>query len=140
VSKTKRIYVQAIGVWFVFVILAIINGAARGLWYGPVLGNELLAHQISTVTGISLFLAAMYVFFKKTSAEYTEKDLLVIGGMWVVFTIVFEFGFQHYVMGVSWSTLLHDYNILAGRLWGFVLLTIFVGPLIVGRHLLRIEC
>jgi hypothetical protein len=77
------------------------------------------------------------VFFKKTSAAYTEKDLLMIGGMWVVFTIIFEFGFQHYVMGVSWSALLHDYNILAGRLWGFVLLTIFVGPFIIGRDLLR---
>jgi hypothetical protein len=57
----KRIYVQAIGVWVVFVLLAIVNGAARELWYGPIVGNELLAHQISTVTGISLFLAAITI-------------------------------------------------------------------------------
>ncbi len=132
----KRICVQAVGVWFVFVILAMVNGVARGLWYEPIVGNELLAHQISSVTGISLFLAAMYVFFKKTSAAYTEKDLLLIGALWLVCTIVFEFGFQHYLMGLSWSTLLHDYNILAGRLWGLVLLTIFVGPFLIGRYLL----
>jgi hypothetical protein len=132
----KRICVQAVGVWFVFVILAMVNGVARGLWYEPIVGNELLAHQISSVTGISLFLAAMYVFFKKTSAAYTEKDLLLIGALWLVFTSAFEFGFQHYLMGLSWSTLLQDYNILAGRLWGLVLLTIFVGPFLMGRYLL----
>jgi hypothetical protein len=120
----------------VFVILAMVNGVARGLWYEPIVGNELLAHQISSVTGISLFLAAMYVFFKKTSAAYTEKDLLLIGALWLVFTSAFEFGFQHYLMGLSWSTLLQDYNILAGRLWGLVLLTIFVGPFLMGRYLL----
>jgi hypothetical protein len=133
----KRICVQAVGVWFVFVILAMVNGVARGLWYEPIVGNELLAHQISSVTGISLFLAAMYVFFKKTSAAYTEKDLLLIGALWLVFTSAFEFGFQHYLMGLSWSTLLQDYNILAGRLWGLVLLTIFVGPFLIGRYRLR---
>jgi hypothetical protein len=30
----------------------------------------------------------------------------------------FEFLVGHYVMGHPWSRLLHDYNILAGRLWG----------------------
>ena len=136
----KRIYVQAVGVWFVFIILAMVNGVVRGLWYEPIVGNELLAHQISSVTGISLFLAAMYVFFRKTSAAYTETDLLAFGALWSAFTIIFEFGLQHYLSGVSWSTLLQDYNILAGRLWGLVLLTIFVGPFIIGRHLLGKGC
>jgi len=130
--------VQAIDVWVVFVVLAIINEAAREIWYGAVLGNELLARQISTVTGISLFLAAMYVFFKKTSAEYTEKDFLVIGGMW---------GGMYHCLRVRLPALRNGGLVVDAasrlqhscgeRLWGFVLLTIFAGPLIVGRYLLR---
>ncbi len=43
-------------------------------------------------------------------------------------TVIFEFGFGHYIMGHSWSKLLHDYNLLAGRLWLVVLLAILTGP------------
>lgn len=133
----RKIYKQATGVWFVLVVLAIINGALRNSVYGPVVGNELTAHQISTVTAIVLFLIMMYIFLKWTSAEYTGKDLLVIGGMWLGMTVFFEFIFGHYVMGNPWSRLFHDYNVFEGRVWSLVLLTVLVGPYVVGKYLLR---
>ncbi len=102
----KRIYMQAIGVWVLLLILAIINGILRGV-YGPFM-EELLAHQISTITAIVLFLVVMYIFFSKTHARYTGKDLIAIGALWLILTVVFEFMFGHYVMGNSWSRLLHD--------------------------------
>lgn len=111
-----------------FVILAIVNATLRNNVYGPILKNELLVHQISTVTAIVMFLTTMYVFFSRTRAPYTETNLLVIGILWLALTIAFEFGFGHYVMGNPWSRLLHDYNLLAGRLWILVLVTILVGP------------
>lgn len=131
----KKIYKQAMGLWILFIILAIVNGAIRNVVYGPVIGDELLAHQISTVTAIIFFLTVMYVFFRWTPAHYDEKDLLVIGGMWLGLTIVFEFIFGHYVMGHPWSRLLADYNIREGRVWGLVLLTVVVGPFFVGKYL-----
>ncbi len=132
----ERIYVQALGVWVLFVVLAIGNAALRDTVYGPILKNDLLAHQISTVTAIALFLTAMYLFFSRTRAAYTGPDLVVIGILWLLLTIAFEFGFGHYVMGNPWSRLLHDYNLLAGRLWVLVLVTILVGPYVIGRYLL----
>ncbi len=132
----KTIYKQAIGVWVLMVFVAIINGALRNEVYGPKM-NELLAHQISTVTGIIMFLIVMYVFFSKTSADYTQKDLITIGAMWLVFTIAFEFIFGHYVAGNPWSRLFEDYNILEGRVWSLLLLTTLVGPFFVGRHILK---
>ena len=113
------------------------NGTIRNGVYGPVIGDELLAHQLSTITGIIMFLIVMYAFFKWTRAEYTEKDLILIGGLWLGLTIVFEFIFGHFVMGQPWSNLFADYNILEGRVWGFMLLTVVVGPYCVGRYLLR---
>jgi hypothetical protein len=136
-KKLKRIYMQAIGFWFVLMVLGIVNGIMRNDVYGPAIGNELLSHQISTVTGIALFLAGMYVWLKWTNARYSKKDLLVIGVMWLGMTITFEFIFGHYIAGHPWSKLLADYNILEGRVWGLVLLTIIVGPYFVGKYILK---
>jgi hypothetical protein len=132
----ERIFLQALGIWVLLLILAIVNAALRNNVYEPILKNELLAHQISTVTAIALFLTTMYLFFSRTRAAYTGTDLLIIGILWLALTTAFEFGFGHYVMGNPWSRLLHDYNLLAGRLWILVLVTILVGPYVIGRYLL----
>lgn len=49
-------------------------------------------------------------------------------------TVVFEFGFGHYVMGHSWEMLLHDYNVLEGRLWVVVLAAVWAGPVLLQRR------
>lgn len=133
--KLKKIYLLAIGMWFVFVILFIVNGVLRNDGYGPILKNELFAHQLSTITGLVLLFIVMYFFFERTSARYTQKDLLIIGIMWLFMTIFFEFIFGHYVVGHSWSKLFHDYNILDGHIWILVLLWTAIGPLIIGKIL-----
>jgi hypothetical protein len=51
----------------------------------------------------------------------------------VVLTVLFEFGFGHFVMGNSWDTLLADYNVLEGRIWVMVLITETVAPYLMGR-------
>lgn len=131
----KTIYTQAISMWVLLLVLAIINGMFRGV-YGPSM-EELLAHQVSTTTAIVLFLVVMYVFFSRTSARYTGTDLIAIGALWLILTVIFEFMFGHYVMGNSWSRLLYDYNILEGRVWSLVLLTTLVGPFLIGRYILK---
>ena len=55
------------------------------------------------------------------------------GFWWLALTILFEFGFGHFVAGHSWQTLLADYNIFAGRLWLFFLGWITVMPWLVHR-------
>ncbi|MBU0906740.1 MAG: hypothetical protein KKD18_01830 [Nanoarchaeota archaeon] len=76
----------------------------------------------------------MFLFFNKFGAVYTKKDLWLVGGIWVLMTIVFEFIFGHYVMHEGTSVLYADYNIFNGRLWLLVLFFIFVGPRLVARN------
>lgn len=64
----KKVHKQVVGLWFILVILAIINGVLRNEVYGPKM-DELTAHQISTVIGIALFFVAIYVF-----CWWQEKD------------------------------------------------------------------
>lgn len=112
--------------WLPMVVIAIVNGAMREAGYKKFLG-ELRAHQVSTVTGIALFglyIWALSLWWKIES----PAQAVTIGLIWLVLTVAFEFGFGHFVMGHSWSRLLHDYNLLKGRLWVLVLLWVAIAP------------
>ncbi|MBU7033408.1 MAG: hypothetical protein HXS53_12825 [Theionarchaea archaeon] len=128
----KEIYLQALGIWIVMVFLAIINGTLRNNVYGPKM-TELLAHQLSTVIYIAIFILMLFLFFSRTSTPYSQKDLVMIGILWLFLTIMFEFGFGHYIMGHPWSRLLNDYDLFQGRLWMLVLITELTGPYLIGR-------
>ena len=56
-----------------------------------------------------------------------------IGASWVVLTIMFEFGFGHYVDGKSWEDLLHNYNVADGEIWDLVLLWMAIAPDVLRR-------
>lgn len=114
--------------WFGFPFVAIINGGFRELTYKKFVG-ELPAHQISTVTGIIFFGIIFYFFFRKWKID-TAKLAILIGLIWLSLTILFEFGFGHYIMGNPWQKLLHDYNLAEGRVWSLFLIWITIAPFI----------
>jgi hypothetical protein len=60
-----------------------------------------------------------------------------MGTLWLVLTVVFEFGFGRYVAGNSWNALLAQYNVLKGMVWVFVPVTTFIAPLLCGTLLAR---
>ena len=126
-----KIYLYAFGIWVLFAVLTIINGAIRNSWYAPKVG-ELKGHQISTIIGIAYVLIVTYLFVGMIETDVTKTDLLMIGVFWLIITIIFEFGFGHYIMGHPWSKLLADYNLLEGRLWSLFLLTTVISPLFWG--------
>lgn len=119
--------------WVPLVLIAIANGAFREGVYGRYL-SELSAHQLSTVFGILLF--GLYIW---TLMHYmppaSSKQAISIGLIWLGLTVAFEFIFMHYVAGRSWGVLLHDYNILAGRIWVLVLIWVTVAPYVFYRLL-----
>lgn len=112
--------------WFPMVFLAIINGVFRQVAYRSLVG-ELTAHQLSTLTGI--ILTGIYIWLISKQWPLTSSSqALWVGFMWLGMTILFEFGFGHYVMKNPWSKLLADYNILTGRVWSLFLLWITIAP------------
>jgi len=111
-----KIYLYALGIWLILIVAGILNGVFRESFITPKVGEH---------TGHIL------------KINYTKTDLLLIGAFWTMLTILFEFGFGHYVMGHSWSKLFADYNILKGRVWSLVLLTTFIAPLLIGYILKR---
>ena len=117
--------------WIPMVFIGILNGIARESTYGKYF-SELRAHQISTVTGVLLFGLYIWALTRFWRFESSEQALTV-GCIWLALTVAFEFIFGRYIAGHSWSQLLRDYNILAGRVWLVVLLWIAIAPLLFYR-------
>lgn len=113
------------------VILAIINGTIREKIYGQFV-SALTAHQLSTFTGLILFGVYIWVLTGLFRIE-SSRQALLIGVIWLIMTVAFEFVFGHYVMGHPWIRLFHDYNILKGRVWLLVLIWTTVAPYVFYR-------
>lgn len=136
-SRTAKIrpgrLLRALGVWLGLAVLAILNASVREFLISPVVGDY-WGHVASTATFVALVSAVSYLYFTRRT-EHTARELVAIGGLWLVATVLFEFGFDHYVVGNSWAALLADYDLLAGRVWVLVLVTLAVAPWFFGRYL-----
>jgi hypothetical protein len=117
--------------WFVLLVVAVINGALRDLTYGKYV-TELLAHQLSSLSGIILFGAVFYQFVRRWPPA-SARQAIYIGLFWMVLTVAFEFLFFHYVAGHPWSELLANYDMASGRLWPLILLWVALGPYVFHR-------
>jgi len=111
--------------WFPMLLLAIFNGIIREAVYKKAVG-DLTAHQISTFTLMILF--AVYIrYFLVKFPPASATEAISIGVLWVVLTLLFEFGFGRY-RGNSWATLLGEYNLFQGRLWILIPVWVLVAP------------
>ena len=101
---------KSFGIWFLLVILAILNGTLRVKIITPNFG-EYIGHIASSIILITIIFMVTYIFINQMKISST-KELLMIGFFWFTITILFEFIFGHYVMNHPWEKLLADYNIL----------------------------
>ena len=62
------------------------------------------------------------------------RHLIVIGALWLVLTLAFEFALGRFVSGLSWPEMLAEYNLASGRLWALVPLTVAAAPLVFYRY------
>lgn len=124
--------VRALAVWFLLFVIAFGMGVLREALLTPRIG-ETAAHVVGTFVVVALFLVTIGLSVGWVVPSLETGRLLWLGVGWTVLTVAFEFGFGRYVMGHPWSRLLHDYNLFAGRLWLLVLLTLLLGPWLLGR-------
>jgi len=119
---------RAVLLWVPGIPIAIANGSLREFVIRKHVG-ELAAHQISVATFIVLFGAYVWLVLPWLRLA-SGADALRVGFVWLGLTVAFEFVFGHYVMGHPWAVLLHDYNILQGRLWVVVLVWTALAPFV----------
>ena len=115
-------------IWFVLLIIAILNGGFReGVLVGKM--GRGLAQAVSTVV-LSLLILALGWTSVPWIGPQTLQDAWTIGVIWVALTLAFEFLGGHFLFGKPWQELLADYNLFAGRIWVMVLIVTLMTPII----------
>jgi len=122
---------KAIGFWLLLVVLAILNGALREKALIPVLGPT----GGLVISGISLSFLIFLVSWLAVPqfGALSASQYWFIGLLWLVMTVLFEFGFGHWIAGKPWNELLAAYNISKGSLWVLVLLVTLISPYVAAR-------
>lgn len=113
------------------VILAIANGALREVVIRRFV-SELTAHQLSTLSLAIIFTLYTWIVLRRFRPE-SGAMAAGAGVLWLALTLLFEFGFGHYIAGHSWTRLLSEYNLADGRVWVFVPFLILALPYLVFR-------
>lgn len=119
------VFIKYLLLWFPMLFIAILNGTLREFVFRKFTG-ELTAHQLSTITLLLFFSIYIHVVVTKIPPG-SSFNALLIGLMWVILTLIFEFGFGRY-RGNSWETLLHDYNLVKGRIWLLIPVWVAIAP------------
>ncbi|MFC1905550.1 hypothetical protein ACFLXL_01940 [Chloroflexota bacterium] len=119
-----------IRVWLVETLIAGFNFfVLMNLVYEPRWG-ALVAHQIGMSTRIVLIFILAY-FLLKYVKEYNTKDLILIGLVWLGLEEIFEWG-GSLILRRSVEEILVGWNIFAGYMWPYVILTYLLSNLIIG--------
>ena len=118
--------VRYILAWVPMLLIAVANGALRQLTFANAL-SETHAHQLSTLIGSVLIGAFIWLVIRRwppTSARHA----IWIGLVWTFLTVVFETFMSLVLQSHSLTQVLHEYNLLAGRVWVLFLAWLTLAP------------
>jgi hypothetical protein len=127
--------VRALLVWLLLMVVESAHGTLRTLLLAPILG-DLPARRLSVLTGAVLILLVTLATIRWLGAKRTGQ-LLGIGLLWVVLTVVFEIALGRLIMHLDWSRLASDYDLRHGGLMPLGLLFMLLAPNIAARFLDR---
>lgn len=130
-SDTPRLLKRALVAWCVLIAVEFVHGTLRTIFLVPVVG-DFRSRQIGVFTGSVLILAVTYFLVPWLRITGT-RPLMMIGSLWVVLTVVFEFTFGHFVFGRSWADLSSDYDILRGGFLAIGLAVMMFAPVVAVR-------
>ena len=122
---------RAFLIWLLLLATAILNGLFRVSVLNPRLGPD-AGHLVSTILLCAEVLAIAWLTIRWIGPG-APRHAIAIGGLWLLLTVAFEFGFGRTVGQRTWSEMLADYNVLQGRIWIAALITIAGAPLWAGR-------
>jgi hypothetical protein len=125
-------FVYPLGVWIAMAVLAVLNGGFREVVLIPRVG-EYAGHVLSTALLVAAILLVSALYFQRTPVDYSVVELLLVGILWTVLTVGFEF-LVGYVEGTPVSVTLGQYDVLAGQVWIAVPLALFLSPLLFGWY------
>lgn len=122
---------KAVLAWLGLMVLAMLNGTFRQFLLLPNMG-DLPAHQVSTVILCVLIFIYTWLVLRWWRLP-ARSSAWMVGVIWLVLTVTFEFVLGGLILREPMSKLLSDYNLLAGRIWPLVLLSTLLAPALFWR-------
>ena len=122
----KNFYIKILLVWFVILILAILNGGFREGILVPELGKT-YGFVLSAIL-LSVIILTIAYFTMPWFGKQQLKTYIIIGINWFYLTVVFEFTFGYFVLEKPWIELLQAYTFNDGNLWPIVLIIVGIAP------------
>ncbi len=111
--------------------IAVANGVLRQATFAKVM-PELRAHQLSTLIG-SVAIGFFIWFVIRAWPPPSGRRALLIGVVWLVLTVAFEFFMGLVLARMPLAQVLNDYNLAAGRVWVLFLIWLALAPWIFFR-------
>jgi hypothetical protein len=131
----RKLFLDAIWVWVLFFVLAVLNGLLRETVYIPSWGG--IGGRIAgTLVLVAAMAIVMYVYLRRNAGALSRVRLLGIGVLWLALSLFFEFAVSHWVMEEPWEQILAHYNVMAGRFHVLIRLMELAGPMLLGGRLL----
>jgi len=127
----SSVWIKALAAWFLLLSLAILNGGLREHLLVPALGRMVALPVSGVLLSAAIFLVTWLVstwFRCRRAAQYW-----LIGVLWLVLTLLFEFGLGRFVQHRDWLDLLGAYTFRGGNLWPLVLVVTLVSPRLAAR-------
>jgi len=117
---------KTIGIWFMLFIIAIVNAAIREKVLAPTIGPGFAL----PVSGLLLSMLILFAAFLSMPflGSLEGKMYILVGVVWLLFTLSFEFLFGHFVAGKPWPEIMQVFNIKKGDLFVVALLTTLISP------------
>ncbi|WP_145080095.1 hypothetical protein [Aureliella helgolandensis] len=113
------------------IVAEIVHGILRVIVLVPVVG-EFRSNQIGVFTGSAIILLIAYFTIRWIGAR-RPNELLLVGLLWLVLTVVFEVLFGRFVVGLPWQRIWADYNLTQGGLMPLGLLVLLFSPMLVSK-------
>ena len=122
---------RALLVWILIIAAETVHGIVRNVALMPMVG-DFRARQISVFTGAAIIFSLTYLCVRWIRAN-SKGQLFLVGALWLVLTLLFEFGLGRFVLKLSWERLTEDYNVAQGGLLPIGLVLLFLSPFLAAR-------
>lgn len=127
---TNKILVRSMIVWLGIIPMAFINGGLREYVLIPLIGQ--IALPLSGVILCAMVFFLSYIFVPRLG-KGTQGTYIIIGLIWIVSTILFEF-LLGFLIGETFANMLNSYNVFTGNLWLIVVLFIGFSPWLAAKR------
>ena len=127
-GSTRFEMLRALAVWFLIMIAESVHGTIRRLLVEPALG-DLRARQVSVFTGMLLIFAITLLCIRWMRLG-SVTQLLLVGVLWGVLTLVFEIVVGMFVLGYGADRIAEDFDPRRGGFMGIGLTLMLLAPLL----------